>query len=339
MTGTTFNIPDIGGNPQPVTTIPTGCNAAANSKSVAQCTEDKTQTDAIVTNTAATGTALSDVTDTDGSLQVAFYYNGVKIDPTAAGAIIGATAAGSALSFAPVTTGGLAKTGNPTAVSDAQVVNARFSKLGDLVSIPALREVKAIQTTTITGTSETTIVTAGGAGVFKDLYRLVITNTSATATSVTIKDATAGTTRYVFALPAASTVGFSAGGDQIGIVLVWAQRGERRIALARRTGVDGVERLQKATALALIKEHDILLDEPERIPRLRIDIDADNLKAGAMIPHRSAARPAEQVQHPPPRAHKAGLWWNAGRTDCTGSIRETVRNDPNVPARFCKNAG
>ena len=210
MTGTTVNIPDISNNPFPVTTNPNGRFAAADSKSVAQCTEDKTQTDAIVTNTAAISTTLTDAIDTDGSVQVAFYYNGVKVDPTAAGAIIGATAAGSALSFAPITEGGLAKTGNPAAVDDGDVVNALHDKLGKRISIPALRELKAIQTTTITGTSETTIVTAGGSGVFKDLYRLVVTNTSATATSVTIKDATAGTTCYVLALPAASTVGFSA---------------------------------------------------------------------------------------------------------------------------------
>jgi len=210
MTGTTFNIPDISGNPQPATTNPNGRFAAADSKSVAQCTEDKTQTDAIVTNTAATVTALTGVTDTDGSLQVAFYYNGVKVDPTAAGAIIGATAAGSAVSFAPVTTGGKVATANPTALADGQVTDTMHDKLGKRISIPALRELKAIQTTTITGTSETTIVTAGGAGVFKDLYRLIITNSSATAVTVAIKDATAGTTRYTFAVPAGATVGFSA---------------------------------------------------------------------------------------------------------------------------------
>jgi len=95
-------------------------------------------------------------------------------------------------------------------VDDGDVVNALHDKLGKRISIPALREVKAIQTTTITGTSETTIVTAGGAGIFKDLYRLVMTNSSATAVTITIKDATAGTTRYVFAVPAGATVGFSA---------------------------------------------------------------------------------------------------------------------------------
>jgi len=206
----TFNIPDISNNPQSVTVNPNGRADAVNSKPIALANEDKTVLDAVNTNTAATTTALTDVTDTDGSLQVAFYYNGVKVDPTAAGAIIGATLAGSPLAFAPVTEGGLAKTGNPAAVDDGDVVNALHDKLGKRVSIPALRELKAIQTTTITGTSETTIVTAGGAGVFKDLYRLIITNSSATAVTVAIKDATAGTTRYTFAVPAASTVGFSA---------------------------------------------------------------------------------------------------------------------------------
>jgi len=206
----TFNIPDISNNPQSVTVNPNGRADAVNSKPIALANEDKTVLDAVNTNTAATTTALTDVTDTDGSLQVAFYYNGVKVDPTAAGAIIGATLAGSPLAFAPVTEGGLAKTGNPAAVDDGDVVNALHDKLGKRVSIPALRELKAIQTTTITGTTETTIVTAGGAGVFKDLYRLIITNSSATAVTVAIKDATAGTTRYTFAVPAASTVGFSA---------------------------------------------------------------------------------------------------------------------------------
>jgi len=57
MTGTTVNIPDISNNPFPVTTNPNGRFAAADSKSVAQCTEDKAVLDAVNTNTAATVTA------------------------------------------------------------------------------------------------------------------------------------------------------------------------------------------------------------------------------------------------------------------------------------------
>jgi len=167
-------------------------------------------------NTVATAcgslaTLFSAALNINGDLQTVLTdASGSPVDPTAAGPVIGGTQADSPLAFAPVTEGGLAKTANPIAVSDGDVVNALHDKLGKRISIPALREVKAIQTTTITGTSETTIVTAGGSGVFADLYRLIITNTSATAVTATIKDATAGTTRYVFAVPAAATVGFSA---------------------------------------------------------------------------------------------------------------------------------
>lgn len=64
------------------------------------------------------------------------------------------------------------------------------------------------QATTITSsTSETTIITADA--TYKlDLYGLVLTNTSATATKVTIKDSTEGTTRFVFQVPATDTRGF-----------------------------------------------------------------------------------------------------------------------------------
>jgi hypothetical protein len=72
------------------------------------------------------------------------------------------------------------------------------------------RSTKGTQQTKITSsTSETTIATAGGAGVFVDPYRITVTNTSATGTKVTIKDSTAGTTRYVWYIAAFDTKGFS----------------------------------------------------------------------------------------------------------------------------------
>jgi len=71
------------------------------------------------------------------------------------------------------------------------------------------RTLKSNQGTTITSsTAETTIATAA-TGYYLDLYCLIITNTSATATKVTIKDATAGTTRFTFQVPAVTTVGFA----------------------------------------------------------------------------------------------------------------------------------
>lgn len=210
MAGTTFNIPDAIGDPKPVTTNPNGRFGEADSKSITLATQDKTVFDAINTNTGATANALTDVTDVNSSLKIAFYYNGVAVDPTAAGAVIGGTVAGAALAFAPVTTGGLAKTANPAAVDDGDVVNALFDKTGKQIAVSALREAKVLPApVTFTSTSEASIVAAGGASIYNDLYRLIITNTSATAVNVTIRDDTAGTIRYVFAVGAGQTTGFS----------------------------------------------------------------------------------------------------------------------------------
>ncbi len=79
---------------------------------------------------------------------------------------------------------------------------------GRLMVGSAPRTLKLNQVTTITSsTTETTIATAV-ASTFLDLYGLIVTNTSATAVNVAIKDATAGTTRMNFAVPAGDTRGF-----------------------------------------------------------------------------------------------------------------------------------
>jgi hypothetical protein len=121
---------------------------------------------------------------------------------------VGGTASGASLTANPLTVGGLAKTANPTAVTDGQVVNQLHDKLGKQVVVGALRELKDRQATTITSsTSETTVVTAIS-GVFADIYGCIIANTSATATTVSFKDATAGTTRFTIYVPAGDTRGF-----------------------------------------------------------------------------------------------------------------------------------
>jgi hypothetical protein len=120
----------------------------------------------------------------------------------------GDVASGSSDSGNPVKVGGVGKTANPTAVSDGQRVNALYDKLGKMIAVGAIRDLKGVQKTTITSsTSETTIVTAV-ASTFLDLYGLVMANTSATACNMTIKDATSGTTRAIFAVPAGETRGF-----------------------------------------------------------------------------------------------------------------------------------
>ncbi len=160
------------------------------------------------------GSQKSQVVDGSGNV-IGATSNALDINIKSSGATFTVQAAGdvasaSADSGNPVKVGGQARTTNPAAVTDGQRVNAIFDKLGKQISVPAIRVLKGTQHTTITSsTAETTAVAAAGSGVFADVYRLVIANTSATGSSVTIKDATAGTTRYVFWVPANDTRGFS----------------------------------------------------------------------------------------------------------------------------------
>lgn len=107
----------------------------------------------------------------------------------------------------PVKIGAQARTTNPAAVSDADRSNIITDKVGKVIAVSAIRQLKGTQMTTITSsTAETTIVTAV-ASTFLDLYGLVITNSSASATSVAIKDTTAGTTILTVYVPAGDTRG------------------------------------------------------------------------------------------------------------------------------------
>lgn len=79
---------------------------------------------------------------------------------------------------------------------------------GRLITTGAPRALKVQQQTALTAsTAETTILTAV-ASTFLDLYGLIITNSSGTGANITIKDATAGTTRMNFWVPANDTRGF-----------------------------------------------------------------------------------------------------------------------------------
>lgn len=137
---------------------------------------------------------------------------GAPIIPSGGGVaatVSGPTASGAALTASPVTIGGRAATTAPTAVADGQVVNAMFSKTGKQVVIGALRTMKASQKATLSNTTaETTIVTAGAAGVFNDLYGLILANTGATTTKVDIRDVAAGTIIATIEVPTLETRGF-----------------------------------------------------------------------------------------------------------------------------------
>lgn len=104
----------------------------------------------------------------------------------------------------PVVQGLVARTTNRAAVADADVVRAMSDDVGRQVVVTGqVRDLMVHQHTQIASSSaETTILTAGAAGVFHDLTQLVITNQTATAVNCTLKDATAGTTRMIIALAA-----------------------------------------------------------------------------------------------------------------------------------------
>lgn len=143
------------------------------------------------TSLAADGDYIAQATDTKGNRLV---IGNLAHDAVDAGA--------------PVKIGFKALAAQPAAVSAADRVNAMADIYGRQITMNSLREMKGNQKTTITSsTSETTIVTADA--TYKlDLYGLIISNTSTTKTSVTIKDSTSGTTRFIIRVPADDTRGF-----------------------------------------------------------------------------------------------------------------------------------
>lgn len=104
-------------------------------------------------------------------------------------------------------TSGIAAVALPTAASATDTVVPMLDKYGRSVVLPqVMRDLVGVQTTQIaSSTSETTIV-AQISGVFADITGLQITNQTATAVTVTIKDSTAGTTRKVYDLAASGGI-------------------------------------------------------------------------------------------------------------------------------------
>jgi hypothetical protein len=138
---------------------------------------------------------------------------------------VGSTAAGASITTAPVTTGGQAKTANPTAVTDGQVVNATYDKLGKQVVVGSIRDMKGDATITLTtSTSETTLI-AQVASTFLDVYGVIVENTSASASEITFRDTTGGSARFYIYVPAGETRGFmlneSAGFKQATVNTNW----------------------------------------------------------------------------------------------------------------------
>ena len=88
-------------------------------------------------------------------------------------------------------------------------------KLGRQLVTSAPRGQRVKNAITLTTTTETTLLSAGGASIFNDITKLLIANTSGTDVRVDFRDATGGSVIFSVFAPAGQTVGVSAGDDPI----------------------------------------------------------------------------------------------------------------------------
>jgi len=163
------------------------------------------QTDPLSLTTA--GALRSDINSVIGTTAVASSAGVLKVG--IAGGVAGAAIDGAIAAVPPANAlqiGIKAATANPANATAGNAVAIMGDKAGRVVVTSAnVRELVAPQTTAIVAsTAETTIITAGAAGVFNDLSALIITTTNAAASIITIKDATAGTTRITLDYPNAA---------------------------------------------------------------------------------------------------------------------------------------
>lgn len=90
--------------------------------------------------------------------------------------------------------GGRGATANPTPVTNGQLVAVMTDKLGRQVVVSGhVRDLVGWQRTNVAVNTETTIVTAGAAGVFRDITKIIITTAGFAAQVIDIRDATGGT--------------------------------------------------------------------------------------------------------------------------------------------------
>ncbi len=128
---------------------------------------------------------------------------GLNIDANGAGSVAGDIAHDSADGGNPQKIGFQARQTNPTAVADADRVNAVADDIGrQVVVLNQVRDLTIEAVLTITSDTAEKTLLAAAASTYHDLVSLVITNKSATATIVTLRDDTGAGTARVYAIPA-----------------------------------------------------------------------------------------------------------------------------------------
>lgn len=136
------------------------------------------------------------------------------IDPTSSVPVAGADAHDAVPAANPIGLGGLAATALPTAVAAGDMVRLIADPYGRLIVRSTPRDLLVHNKITLSSTTtETTALAAGAAGIYHDVYSVIVTNTSSTPTEVSFKDATSGTTRFKISAPANDTRGFTISPD------------------------------------------------------------------------------------------------------------------------------
>jgi hypothetical protein len=122
--------------------------------------------------------------------------------------VAGDVASGAADSGNPVKVGGVGRQTLPTAVTDGQRVDAMNDDLGRRVVVPhAVRDLCGDQQTALTSTTSVTTIVTADANNMLDLVGLILANTSATGSIVTLYNDDGTTVRAIFYCPPTDTRG------------------------------------------------------------------------------------------------------------------------------------
>jgi hypothetical protein len=195
-----------------VTTVPSGTQAVtgtvvtsgvATQTVAGTVTTVPSGTQAVTGTVVTSGVATQTITGTVATAGVVTQTvaGTVTAVPLGTHTITGDTSSGATDGGSPVKIGGYATTTNPTAVTSGQRVNATFDKIGRQIVVPnQVRQMVNSALVTLTSTTATTLLTAGGTGVFLDLTCLCISNYSTSNVNVSVNDGSS--TRMSFGVAA-----------------------------------------------------------------------------------------------------------------------------------------
>ena len=191
-------------SPLPVTLANTGANATAVKVDGSAVTQPVSGTVAVST--------VNSVAPAFGSGVRGATVQRVTIATDDSVPVIGTVAHDAADSGAPIKVGGRARTSDVTAVASDDRVDAIFDKIGRMLVLPySLLEnlISGAITTSMTGTTSTSLISAPGAGLYNYITQVTVSNAHATqGTDVALQDGNGGTTFYT--IPAAAVYGGAA---------------------------------------------------------------------------------------------------------------------------------